>query len=152
MAAWGDNWNGQCNLPTNLLNVAALAAGDAHSVVLFGLSQPSLVRAAHARNQFSLLVPTYPGKNYVLEYKTSLKATTWTPSTTAFGRDSIACCSGDPQNPRRGVRTKLLRRLVLGEDLEAVPEPREERTLHNPHSDPCDHLAIPAELLRALRP
>ena len=89
MAAWGDNWNGQCNLPTNLLNVAALAAGDAHSVVLFGLSQPSLVRAAHARNQFSLLVPTYPGKNYVLEYKTSLKATTWTPSTTAFGHGGL---------------------------------------------------------------
>jgi len=89
MAGWGNNWNAQCNFPTNLFNIAAVAAGEAHSVVLVGLSQPKLMRASHAGSQFSLLLPTYPGKNYVLEYETSLKAANWTPATTVCGHGGL---------------------------------------------------------------
>ncbi|HWX22279.1 MAG TPA: hypothetical protein VN578_20455 [Candidatus Binatia bacterium] len=89
VAAWGNNWDGQCNYPTNLFNIAAMAAGEAHSVFLVGLCQPKLMRACHAGNQFSLVLSTYPGKNYVLEYTTSLKATTWTSTTMVRGNGGL---------------------------------------------------------------
>ena len=78
VVAWGNNWNGQCNYPTNLFDIAAFAAGEAHSVFLAGMSQPKLLRAGDSGSQFSLYLPTYPGKTYALEYKTSLKAANWT--------------------------------------------------------------------------
>jgi hypothetical protein len=38
VVAWGDNRYGQCNLPATLTNAVAIAAGNAHTLVL--LSQP----------------------------------------------------------------------------------------------------------------
>ena len=87
--AWGNNWNGQCNYPTNLLNIAAVAAGATHSVFLVGLAQPKIFRAAHTSNQFSLCVPSYPGKNYALEYKTSLNTPAWTPTPPIRGNGGL---------------------------------------------------------------
>ncbi len=37
VVAWGDDWNGQCDLPAALTNAVAIAAGAAHTVVLTGL-------------------------------------------------------------------------------------------------------------------
>jgi hypothetical protein len=89
MASWGKNWNGQCNFPTNLFNIGAVAAGESHSIVLVGLSQPKLMRADRAGNQFSLFLPTYPGKNYALEYETSVKPAIWTTATTVHGNGGL---------------------------------------------------------------
>ena len=89
VAAWGDNWNHQCNLPTNLFNIATAAAGEEHSIVLVGLAQPKLMRTARAGNQFSVSLPTYPGKNYVLEYQTSISGGSWTPTATAYGYGGV---------------------------------------------------------------
>jgi alpha-tubulin suppressor-like RCC1 family protein len=87
--AWGNNWNGQCNYPTNMLDIAAVAVGESHSVFLVGLSQPKLFRAAHTAGQFNLCVPTYPGKNYALEYKTSFDAAAWTPTPPIRGNGGL---------------------------------------------------------------
>jgi len=89
MAAWGANWNGQCNLPTNLLGVACVAAGDMHSVVLFGLTPPKLIRTRRGHGQFTLMLPTYAGMNYALEYETALQSGVWTPSASAFGHGGL---------------------------------------------------------------
>ena len=89
MVAWGNNWNGQCNYPTNLVNIAAVAAGEAHSVFLIGMSQPKLMRAGRASNQFSLCLPTYSGKHYMLEYRTSLEATAWTSASSVLGNGGL---------------------------------------------------------------
>ncbi|HWH70607.1 MAG TPA: hypothetical protein VNT26_14560, partial [Candidatus Sulfotelmatobacter sp.] len=89
VVAWGNNWEGQCNYPTNLFNIAAIAAGKVHSLFLVGLPQPKLMRTSRAGNQFSVFVSTFPGKNYVLEYKTSLNATTWTAAATMRGNGGL---------------------------------------------------------------
>ena len=34
MSAWGNHWDGQCDVPTGLSNVVAVAAGGNHSLAL----------------------------------------------------------------------------------------------------------------------
>jgi hypothetical protein len=86
MAAWGNNWSGQCNLPGTLSNVVAIAAGGLHTLALLGPAQPPrLFYPIRSGNQFSLLVQTTAGKNYALQYKDSLTATSWTELFPIYG-------------------------------------------------------------------
>jgi hypothetical protein len=108
LALWGNNWNGQCNVSTNLVDVAAVAAGNAHSVVLFGLSEPKLMRAVRVGTQFCLFLPTYPGKSYVLEYKTSLTGANWIPAATVCGYGGLQrLADSTATNSARFYRVRL---------------------------------------------
>jgi hypothetical protein len=79
VVAWGANANGQCNLSPTLTGVVAMAAGSAHTLLLLGnnAAPPQLLYPARNRNQFSLVLQTFSGKIYTLEYKNSLNATSW---------------------------------------------------------------------------
>jgi hypothetical protein len=60
--------------------VVAVAAGEAHTLLLVGNSSaaPYSVHPVKSGQLFSLLVQTYAGKMYALEYKPSLSAANWT--------------------------------------------------------------------------
>jgi alpha-tubulin suppressor-like RCC1 family protein len=87
IAAWGNDWNGQCDFPPGVSNVVYMAAGYSHTILLQGdhLAPPKLVRPTRHAGQFSLAVLTIAGKNYTLEYKTSLSAPNWTGIVTVRG-------------------------------------------------------------------
>src|SRR5262249_26433651 len=76
VVAWGSTVNGQCNVPASLSNSVAISAGENHTVVLVGGSQPKpqLLWPARRGLQFSAVAQTLNRKNYALEYKTSLDA------------------------------------------------------------------------------
>jgi hypothetical protein len=76
VAVWGSNLNGQCNVPTNLVGVTEVAGGEAHTVVLVrnALVPPTLLYPVRNRTQFSVVLQTFAGKNYALEYKDTLAA------------------------------------------------------------------------------
>jgi len=46
VVAWGENLNGQCNIPPGLGNVVAIAAHGSHSMVLTGASPNASVHSA----------------------------------------------------------------------------------------------------------
>ena len=78
-AAWGNNLNGQCDVPNAVSNVIGVAAGSVHSLLLLGspAGNPVILSASHSAGQFTVLVQTASGKSYSLEYKDSLSASTW---------------------------------------------------------------------------
>jgi hypothetical protein len=88
---WGDNFNGQATFPSNLSNVVAVATGKDHTVVLLGVppARPEPYRPQWNGAQFSLLLQTYSGESYALEYKDSLTASTWTALSTNRGNGAI---------------------------------------------------------------
>lgn len=77
---WGANWNGQCGPPAGVSNVLGIAAGNSHTVFLVGsaAADPELELPGWQSGAFSVLLQTYPGRNYGLDYKNSLGASTWT--------------------------------------------------------------------------
>jgi alpha-tubulin suppressor-like RCC1 family protein len=79
VAAWGANWNGQCDLPSDLTNAVAIAAGAEHSLILVIDSTfvPHLFGPRWKADRFSALLQTFNTRNYGLDYKTSLTATSW---------------------------------------------------------------------------
>ncbi len=89
--AWGNNWNGQCTVPQGLSNVIAIAAGDAHTLLLLGApaGPVQLVRPAWQTNQFSVWLTTVSGKNYTLQYSSSLLDTNWTAVSSITGAGTV---------------------------------------------------------------
>ncbi|HWH67822.1 MAG TPA: M6 family metalloprotease domain-containing protein, partial [Candidatus Sulfotelmatobacter sp.] len=91
VVTFGNTWSGLSSFPATLTNVVAVAAGNSHTAVLVGNGslQPKLLQPVRNRTQFSLLLQTFPGKNYVLESKTSLSGTNWAPVTSLRGSGTL---------------------------------------------------------------
>jgi hypothetical protein len=83
VAAWGDDFYGQTNLPPAATNAVAISAGDDHSLMLVGKGQPVLqvtvADFAWTPGTLSLSLPTKNGRVYRLEYTDSLAEPAWTP-------------------------------------------------------------------------
>src|SRR5207237_4827155 len=79
VAAWGANWDGQCDLPS-LTNAVGIAAGEDHSVLLLEGNMPALrlLNPSRSGGRFNAVLQTLNRKNYALEFKTSVTATSWT--------------------------------------------------------------------------
>src|SRR5512141_1804956 len=79
VAAWGLDWNGQCQFPDSVTNVVAVSAGAAHSLVMLGKpdAPPRLVKTARAAGQFKSWVQTVAGRNYALESTPALASAGW---------------------------------------------------------------------------
>jgi M6 family metalloprotease-like protein len=107
--AWGNNQEGQCNVKPNLTNVIYVAAGHAHTLVLTGtgIQYPQVLRTMRLGDRFSLLVQTFAGRNYTLEYKSSLAAPSWTSLPTVRGTGAPQVLS-DPAatSPQRFYRIR----------------------------------------------
>jgi hypothetical protein len=109
VAAWGANWDGQCNLDPNLTNVVAAAAGGSHTLLLLEGAAPVFRLLNPARNGagFSGVLQTLNRKNYALEFKTSLKTTSWTSLPTVMGNGSLRQLGDTPGNaPQRFYRVR----------------------------------------------
>ncbi len=80
VVAWGDGDGEETNVPTDLAQVVAIAAGGEQSLVLLGelASCPRLVAPAHNGQEFNVSVATELGKSYRLEFKNSLADPNWT--------------------------------------------------------------------------
>ena len=108
VVAWGNNWNGQCSLPP-FSNVTAVAAGEAHTLLLLGNvpAVPQILRAFLKGSRFSVVVQTSAGKNYALEYKTSLGASAWVTAGSLRGTGGLQLLV-DPQaiGPQRFYRVR----------------------------------------------
>jgi hypothetical protein len=90
VAAWGNNWNGQCSLPS-VTNAIAIAAGEAHTLLLLSTvaAHPQILRMALKGSQFAMLLQTSVGKNYALEYKTSLDSALWLTANSLRGSGTL---------------------------------------------------------------
>jgi hypothetical protein len=82
---WGYNFyasQGQPLLPAGLTNVAVVAAGETHNLVLVGNAPPVtsalLVNPNWTTNGFSLSLPTDCGRVYRLEYNDAISNSNWT--------------------------------------------------------------------------
>ncbi len=107
VAGWGNNFNGQAALPP-VTNVVAIAAGEAHTLLLLGAEvQPKILRPVLSGNQFSILVQTYPGKHYTLEYTASLSTPNWQMVSTTSGTGLLQSLT-DPSatGPQRFYRVR----------------------------------------------
>lgn len=90
VAAWGADWNGQCDFPPTLPPAMGIAAGEYHTVVLLPNNMPPrLLNPARKGNRFSALVQTLSPKNYALEFKDSLTATNWTAASSNAGNGAL---------------------------------------------------------------
>jgi len=109
VAAWGDNWNGQCTFPPNVSNVVQIATGDSHTILLVGNGPggPQILRARRSGNQFRVLVQTFSGNNYALEFKSSLIAAGWTAIVTNYGNGALQFLTDPAANgPQRFYRVR----------------------------------------------
>jgi hypothetical protein len=108
VAAWGNNYNGQCTLPA-VTNATAIAAGEAHTLVLLGgiPTHPQILRLALKGSRFGMLLQTSAGKNYALEYKTSLDAPAWLTANSVRGSGGLQLLI-DPSatSPQRFYRVR----------------------------------------------
>ncbi|HEV2391812.1 MAG TPA: immunoglobulin domain-containing protein [Verrucomicrobiae bacterium] len=108
VGAWGNNWNGQCSLPA-VTNVFAIAAGQAHTLLLVGSVgvHPQILRTVLLGTQFAVLVQTVGGKNYALEYSATLSSPTWLTAGTVRGTSTPQLLI-DPNasGPRRFYRVR----------------------------------------------
>ncbi len=89
--AWGNDWNGQCDIPAGASNVVQIAAGHSDSLLLEGnrFIPPQLLNAVRVGKQFRLVLQTYWGKNYTLEYKPTLSSASWSAATTIRGNGGL---------------------------------------------------------------
>ncbi len=109
VAAWGANWDGQCNLSPTTTNVVGMAAGEAHTLLLVEGSQPVLRLLNPTRNSagFKVVLQTLNRKNYALEFKSSLTATSWTTLSTATGNGALIQLSDSAASgPQRFYRVR----------------------------------------------
>ena len=108
-AAWGNDWNGQIDLPVGISNVVAIAAGNSHTLLLEGnsLAQPQLSQPTHSGSRFQVVLQTFWGKTYVLEYKDDLSNAAWTPAATILGNGNLQFLT-DPtaSGPKRFYRVR----------------------------------------------
>jgi ELWxxDGT repeat protein len=103
LLAWGDARYGQTDIPEGLRGVTAIAAGRAHSLALLGTLSPApapklLPFYYPATGQFSVSVPTLPGRTYYLETRDSLAGSSWVPLLAVFG-DGETRVFADPVAP-----------------------------------------------------
>jgi hypothetical protein len=91
VAAWGNDLSGQCDIPAGVTNAVAIAAGGSFSLVLLGEAPaaPQPLQWLFTGKQFSLLLPTFGGRNYALEFKDSLGASQWTALPTLYGNGTV---------------------------------------------------------------
>jgi hypothetical protein len=91
VAAWGANLSGQRDLPANLTNASAIAAGGYHTLVFVddGTFVPRLFSPTWNGNRFNALIQTLNRKNYALEYKDQATATNWTALSTVTGNGAL---------------------------------------------------------------
>ncbi len=89
--AWGNNWDGECSIPAGLSNVVAIAAGNSHSLLLLAQAPAPLLLLNPARKagQFTVWVQTTYGRNYTLQYKTSVHSTVWVNLPTVSGTGAL---------------------------------------------------------------
>jgi hypothetical protein len=87
VVGFGNNFNGQIDFPAGLSNVVAMTAGNAHTVLIEGNTDlsPHLLKPVRKSGRFGVLLQTFAGKKYVLEYKTSLASSTWMTATVLYG-------------------------------------------------------------------
>jgi alpha-tubulin suppressor-like RCC1 family protein len=105
--AWGNNWNGQCNLPSSLTNVVAIAGGAYHTLAL--LDDGALLRLyspMRKGGEFSALLRTRHGKNYALEFRNTF-TTNWNSLPAVTGNGALRLLM-DPSasTPRRFYRVR----------------------------------------------
>jgi hypothetical protein len=83
VVAWGWNNANQTNVPANLSNVVAIAAGGYQSLALVGAglsASPMQITDSHkSGGVFSLQVPTARGKYHYLQYCDGPNGSWWTP-------------------------------------------------------------------------
>ena len=91
VAAWGANWNGQCNLPSGLGDVVGMGAGEYHSLALRAgtIPVPLLLSLARQGSRFSVLVQTLNRTSYALETNNSLATTNWSAVSTNTGNGAL---------------------------------------------------------------
>jgi hypothetical protein len=101
--AWGSDYEGQCNLPSNLSTAIAVAAGAHHSLVLFETSvfAPRLFGPNRGGGGFRVRIQTLARKNYALEWKSNLYSGLWTALATNRGNGAVLQFS-DPASPSSG--------------------------------------------------
>jgi hypothetical protein len=89
--AWGNNLNGQCSVPLSVAGIIGISAGEAHTLLMLGNTEapPYLLHPSENGTQFTLVLQTYAGRNYTLEYRTSLTAGDWTPGATIKGNGAM---------------------------------------------------------------
>jgi hypothetical protein len=89
--AWGNNLNGQCSVPLRVAGIIGISAGEAHTLLMLGNTEapPYLLHPSENGTQFTLVLQTYAGRNYTLEYRTSLTAGDWTPGATIKGNGAM---------------------------------------------------------------
>ena len=110
VAAWGANWNGQCDLSPALTNVVGIAAGAEHTLLLAvdSMFVPRLFAPRLNGNRFSALLQTFNTRNYELEYKTSLTATTWISLPLVPGNGALRMLTDtSAAGPQRFYRVRL---------------------------------------------
>jgi len=108
-AGWGDDFYYQsASLPRTLTNIVAIAAGNAHSLELFGLRPPPQLQApSWSTDQFSVLVPTFSDRLYSLEYTANLLTTNWVPLPLIRGLGGLQSITDpDAVGPRRFYRVR----------------------------------------------
>ena len=91
VVAWGNNYYGQGNASLSLSNALAVVGGTEHTMVLLedDLPSPQLFHPMLRPNLFSVLVPTFNRKNYLLESKGSLAVSHWTSLSTNTGNGAL---------------------------------------------------------------
>jgi hypothetical protein len=94
---WGANWSGQCDLPGTLTNAIGIAAGKAHSLVLWAETSPvpQLMRPSRKGAHFQAVTQTLNRRSYALEFKHSLADQNWTPLPSTSGNGALKILS-DP--------------------------------------------------------
>ena len=109
LVAWGNNWNGQCEVPSVVTNTVAIAAGGYHTLALLddGALVLRLYNPVRKGSQFSALLRTRSGKNYVLEFKNTVAQTNWTSLPAVTGNGALRLLV-DPNatTPRRLYRVR----------------------------------------------
>ncbi len=105
---WGDNFYGQSSLPRTLTNVVAVAAGNAHSLELFGLRPaPQAGAPSWKANTFSVPVQTFADRLYSLEYVPNLLSTNWLPLPLTRGTGGVQVITDGPTtDPQRYYRVR----------------------------------------------
>jgi hypothetical protein len=109
VAAWGANWDGQCDISPSSTNVAGIAAGESHTLLLLEGAEPPLRLLNPARNGagFKAVVQTMVRKNYALEFKNSLGATSWTSLGSVAGNGALIQLTDAPgSGPQRFYRVR----------------------------------------------
>lgn len=108
VAAWGANWNGQCDLLPAITNAVGIAAGRSHTLVLVadGTFVPRLFSPRSNGNRFSALLQTLNTRNYGLDFKTSLTATSWTSLPVVPGNGALRMLTDTAAGPQRFYRVR----------------------------------------------